>query len=377
MAMTLRPYQAEARDAVLHEWEQGRKRTLLVLPTGCGKTVVFSKVAEDRVNRGGRVLVMAHRGELLDQAADKIRQVTGIECAYEKASASALGSILPITVGSVQSLCQERRLSRFPRDYYSSIIVDEAHHCLSDSYQRVLAYFSEADVLGVTATADRADKRNLGTFFDSQAYEYTMTQAIREGYLCPIKAQMIPLQLDISEVGVSNGDYNVGEIGNALEPYLRQIAGAVALPCLRKDFTVDEYMLYEAKALGAAAALLICAILDEVQIRDYIQICDALGLDALVEAHDEAEAEAALRSGARILGVNNRNLKDFSVDTENSRRLRSLIPPEILFVSESGVRTAGDAAVLREIGADAVLIGEALMRSKDKRQMLKQLKGET
>ena len=228
MAMTLRPYQAEAKDAILREWEQGRKRTLLVLPTGCGKTVVFSKVAEDRVNRGGRVLVMAHRGELLDQAADKIRQATGFECAYEKAGASALGSMFPITVGSVQSLCTERRLSRFPPDYYSSIIVDEAHHCLSDSYQRVLDYFAGADVLGVTATADRGDKRNLGNFFDSLAYEYTMTQAIRDGYLCPIRAQMIPLKLDISGVGLSNGDYNAGEIGIALEPYLRQIAHEIA-----------------------------------------------------------------------------------------------------------------------------------------------------
>ena len=228
MAMTLRPYQAEALEAILQEWDQGRKHTLLVLPTGCGKTVVFSKAAEDRVNRGGRVLILAHRGELLDQAADKIQQVIGIDCAYEKASASALGSPLPITVGSIQSLCQDRRLSQFPSDYYSSIIVDEAHHCLSDSYQRVLKHFPEAYVLGVTATPDRADKRNLGLFFDSQAYEYTMTQAIREGYLCPIKAQMIPLELDISEVGVSNGDYNAGEIGHALEPYLRQIAQEIA-----------------------------------------------------------------------------------------------------------------------------------------------------
>ena len=200
MAMTLRPYQAEARDAILQEWDQGRKRTLLVLPTGCGKTIVFSKVAEDQVKRGGKVLVIAHRGELLDQAADKIRRVTGYECAYEKAGSSAFGSILPITVGSVQSLCQERRLSQYPGDYYSSIIVDEAHHCLSDSYQRVLDHFHSANVLGVTATADRADKRNLGTFFDSQAYEYTMTQAIRDGYLCPIRAQMIPLKVDISGI---------------------------------------------------------------------------------------------------------------------------------------------------------------------------------
>ena len=159
------------------------------------------------------------------------------------------------------------------------------------------------------------------------------------------------------------------------DAYLRQIAGAVALPCLRKDFTVDEYMLYEAKTLGAAAALLICAILDEVQIRDYIQICDALGLDALVEAHDEAEAEAALRSGARILGVNNRNLKDFSVDPGNSRRLRELIPRDVLFVSESGVKSEEDVAGLRSLGADAVLIGETLMRAPDKRAKLAELRG--
>lgn len=228
MAMTLRPYQAEAKEAILHEWSEGRRRTLLVLPTGCGKTVVLAKVAEDQVEHGGRVLIMAHRGELLDQAADKVKQVTGIDCAYEKAGASSLGSWMPITVGSVQSLCQEKRLQQFPPDYYSSVIVDEAHHCLSDSYQRVLEHFSDANVLGVTATPDRGDMRNLGRFFDSRAYEYTMSQAIREKYLCPVKAQMIPLKLDISDVGVSNGDYNVGEIGTALEPYLRQIAHEIA-----------------------------------------------------------------------------------------------------------------------------------------------------
>ena len=228
MAMELRPYQAEARDAILHEWSEGHKRTLLVLPTGCGKTVCFASVINERVRNGEKALVMAHRGELLDQAADKIRQVTGLECAYEKAGESSLGSMFPVTVGSVQSLCQEKRLQQFPTDYFSTIIVDEAHHCLSDSYQRVLSHFSEADVLGVTATPDRGDLRNLGQYFDSSAYEYTMTQAIREHYLCPVKAQMIPLSLDIRDVGVSNGDYNAGEIGMALEPYLRQIAQEIA-----------------------------------------------------------------------------------------------------------------------------------------------------
>ena len=160
------------------------------------------------------------------------------------------------------------------------------------------------------------------------------------------------------------------------DAYLRQIAEAVSIPCLRKDFTVDEYMLYEAKTLGASAALLICAILDKNQLRDYIEICDGLGLSALVEAHDEAEAELALSVGARIIGVNNRNLKDFSVDPGNSRALRNLIPPSVLFVSESGVKTAGDVKTLREIGADAVLIGETLMRAKDKTAKLAELKGE-
>lgn len=159
------------------------------------------------------------------------------------------------------------------------------------------------------------------------------------------------------------------------DEYLRDIAANVSLPCLRKDFTVDEYMLYEAKLLGASAALLICAILDEKQVKDYIQICDGLGLSALVEAHDEGEVEAALKAGARIVGVNNRNLKDFSVDTGNSRRLRALIPKDVLFVSESGVKDAGDAQAARDMGADAVLVGEAMMRAADKAAKLAELRG--
>lgn len=160
------------------------------------------------------------------------------------------------------------------------------------------------------------------------------------------------------------------------DKYLKDIAEAVSIPCLRKDFTVDEYMIYEAKLLGASAVLLICSILSEEQIKEYIGICDRLGLSALVEAHDGEEVEMALRAGARMIGVNNRNLKDFSVDTENSRRLRQMIPPEILFVSESGVGSAEDVSSLRGIGADAVLIGETLMRAADKKAKLRELKGE-
>lgn len=159
------------------------------------------------------------------------------------------------------------------------------------------------------------------------------------------------------------------------DEYLREIAEAVRIPCLRKDFTVDEYMIYEAKLLGASAVLLICSILSGEQIGEYIALCDELGLSALVEAHDESEVEAALHAGARIIGVNNRNLKDFTMDTENSRRLRRLIPTEVLFVSESGVRDAADVKRLREIGADAALIGETLMRAEDKRKKLAELCG--
>ncbi|MDO5124173.1 MAG: indole-3-glycerol phosphate synthase TrpC [Eubacteriales bacterium] len=159
------------------------------------------------------------------------------------------------------------------------------------------------------------------------------------------------------------------------DEYLKEIASIVSIPCLRKDFTVDEYMIYEAKVLGASAVLLICSILSEEKLREYIELCDELGLSALVEAHDEAEVSVALKTGARIIGVNNRNLKDFSVNTDNSIKLRGLIPENVLFVSESGVSSAEDIEKLREIGADAVLIGETLMRATDKKSKLNDLRG--
>lgn len=229
--MQLRPYQAEAKDAILQEWRVGHQRTLLVLPTGCGKTVVFAKVTEEQVKKGGRVLIMAHRGELLTQAADKLKSATGLDSVLEKAESTCLGSPIPVTIGSVQSLAQERRLARFPGDYFSDIIVDEAHHCLSDSYRRILDHFPNANVLGVTATPDRGDMKNLGEFFDSRAYEYTMTRAIKEKYLCPVKAQLIPLELDIQNVAVSGGDFKADDVGNALEPYLAQIAREMVHYC--------------------------------------------------------------------------------------------------------------------------------------------------
>lgn len=228
--MELRPYQEEARQAVLREWED-KSRTLLVLPTGCGKTIVFAKVAEDRVRAGGRVLILAHRGELLEQAADKIAKSTGLRCAVEKAEESCLGSWYRITVGSVQTLTREARLRRFPPDYFGTIIIDEAHHCVSDSYQRVLRHFEAAKVLGVTATPDRGDMKNLGSYFESLAYEYTLPKAIRSGYLCPIKALTVPLKLDLTGVGMQSGDFKAGDLGTALDPYLYQIAEEMAIYC--------------------------------------------------------------------------------------------------------------------------------------------------
>ena len=158
------------------------------------------------------------------------------------------------------------------------------------------------------------------------------------------------------------------------DEYLREIASVVKIPVLRKDFVVDEYMIYEAKTLGAGAVLLICAILDPETLRHYISICDDLGMSALVEAHNEHEIKQALKSGARIIGVNNRNLHDFSVDTHNSSRLRELVPDNIIFISESGVSSPQDVKAVHDMGANAVLIGEALMRADDKRAKLRELK---
>lgn len=152
--------------------------------------------------------------------------------------------------------------------------------------------------------------------------------------------------------------------------YLAEISSAVSLPCLRKDFVVDEYMIYEAKTLGAAAVLLICSILSQSQLQEYLRLCDKLGLSALTETHSEEEVLTAIDAGARIIGINNRNLKDFSVNLDNSRSLRTLIPPDRIFVAESGISSTEDILALSEIGADAVLVGEALMRSPDKKALL-------
>ena len=159
------------------------------------------------------------------------------------------------------------------------------------------------------------------------------------------------------------------------DEYLAEISNAVKIPVLRKDFTVDEYMIYQAKTLGASAVLLICSILSKEQLSEYLGIAHSLGLSALVEAHDEDEVRTALSVGAGIIGVNNRDLRTFTVDINNSARLRKLVPPEVLFVSESGIKTAADIEALRSNGTNAVLIGETLMRSPDKKAALDELRG--
>ncbi|MEJ8789153.1 DEAD/DEAH box helicase [Dorea sp. ICN-14282] len=236
--MELRPYQQEAKEAIFRSWDEGIQKTLLVLPTGCGKTIVFAKVAEECVRQGDRVLILAHRGELLEQAADKIGKSTGLGCATEKAEETCLGSWFRITVGSVQSLMRESRLNRFDDDYFNTIIIDEAHHCISDSYQRVLNHFHDAKVLGVTATPDRGDMKNLGSVFENLSYEYTLPKAIKEGYLSPIKAVTIPLQVDLTGVGVQSGDFKAGDLGTALDPYLEQIAEEMKKYCADKKTVV-------------------------------------------------------------------------------------------------------------------------------------------
>lgn len=238
MGQELRPYQQQARDRIHAEWDAGHTRTLLVLPTGTGKTIVFASVAADQVRAGDRVLILAHRGELLEQAADKLQRSTGLVSAVEKAESTCLDSWFRVVVGSVQTLQRTARLERFPQDYFGTIIIDEAHHAITDGYRRILDYFSGAKVLGVTATPDRGDMRNLGEVFDSLAFEYKLTDAIKEGYLCKIMAQTIPLQLDITSVTMSGGDYAVGDLGTALDPYLEQIAAEMARRCKSRKTVV-------------------------------------------------------------------------------------------------------------------------------------------
>ena len=222
--MPLRQYQKEAVDAVLSSWEDGSSRVLISMATGLGKTICFSEVINQSLLKGEHALVLAHRTELLTQAQLKLQMMSGLHSALEKADSHAYGSPEPVVLGSVQTLSNISRLNEYPADYFSHIVVDEAHHTMSPSYLTVLEHFPEAKVLGVTATPNRADKKNLGQFYEKLAYEYNLRDGIRDGWLCPIKAQMIPLKVDLRDVAITNGDYSASGLGSALDPYLEMIA---------------------------------------------------------------------------------------------------------------------------------------------------------
>lgn len=229
--MALRPYQLNAVKAVHKEWNSGNKNTLVVMPTGTGKTIVFSQIVKDQVAKGEKVLILAHREELLKQAADKLKASSGMESALEKAANTSIGSGLDVVVGSVQTLRQKSRLEKFSKDYFGTIIIDEAHHSAADSYKNILEYFNQAKVLGVTATPDRADMKSLSDVFDSLAFEYKLPEAINDGYLCKIRTKTIPLKVDISKVHTLAGDFNPNELGQALDLYLEAIADSIVKEC--------------------------------------------------------------------------------------------------------------------------------------------------
>ena len=286
--MQLRDYQEQAVKAVFAEWANGRPKTLLVCPTGTGKTVIFSEIVRRIVAAGKRVLVLAHREELLNQAAEKIETLTGCMTALEKGTQTSLHSMAPITIASVQTLSRESRLQAFDHDHFDTVIIDEAHHALSPTYRRIIDYF-QAKYLGVTATPDRGDKKKLGEIFDSLAFEYSTITAINQGYLVPIIAKQIPLKIDISQVGRSGGDYAAGDSGHAIEPYLSEIAREVKPLCPDRKIVMflplidtSRKMVKALQDIGIAAAEVNGESADRAEIiRDfergkYSVLCNAM-----------------------------------------------------------------------------------------------------
>ena len=238
MGVALRGYQNEAVEAIRDEWADGNKSTLLVMATGTGKTTVFGEVARRSMEKGNGVLVLAHRGELIDQAASRLSHMCGCPAEVEKADrhyGDIGGDDMPLCVASVQTL-QGDRLERFPLESFKVLVVDEAHHAVAESYRRIIDRHKDAGgyLLGVTATADRADKRGLADVFDSIAYEYSLPKAISEGYLVPIRAHCIPIRIDLNSVKVSHGDFQAEELGHTLDQYLPEIAKEMAVECAGK-----------------------------------------------------------------------------------------------------------------------------------------------
>lgn len=244
-----RPYQQKAAAAIHREWDAGNKKTLVVMPTGTGKTIVFASIVNDQVAEGEHVLILAHREELLQQASDKLKMVTGLETALEKAQNSALDSDKMVVVASVQTLSKQNRLMKYPRDYFGTIIIDEAHHTAAKTYKGILAHFIDAKVLGVTATPDRSDMKSLSDIFDSLAFEYKLPDAIREGYLCKINTKTIPVEVDISKVHINAGDFSAQDLGNVLDLYLDTIADAIVRECQNRKTVIFTPLVRISKRL--------------------------------------------------------------------------------------------------------------------------------
>lgn len=238
LVINQRPYQKEAEAAIHKEWNDGNKKTLVVMPTGTGKTIVFASIVKDQVAKGERVLILAHREELLKQAADKLMMVTALDTALEKAKDTAVDSDKNVVVASVQTLARKSRLNRYSKDYFGTIIIDEAHHTAAKSYNTILEYFNDAKVLGVTATPDRSDMKSLSTIFDSLAFEYKLPDAIKDGYLCEIATKTIPVKVDISNVHMAAGDFSAKELGSALDAYLDVIADAIVKECKNRKTVI-------------------------------------------------------------------------------------------------------------------------------------------
>lgn len=244
-----RPYQQKAAAAIHREWDAGNKKTLVVMPTGTGKTIVFASIVNDQVAKGEHVLILAHREELLQQASDKLKMVTGLETALEKAQNSALDSDKMVVVASVQTLSKQNRLMKYPRDYFGTIIIDEAHHTAAKTYKGILEHFIDAKVLGVTATPDRSDMKSLSDIFDSLAFEYKLPDAIREGYLCKINTKTIPVEVDISKVHINAGDFSAQDLGNILDLYLDTIADAIVRECQNRKTVIFTPLVRISKRL--------------------------------------------------------------------------------------------------------------------------------
>ena len=246
MLYTLRPYQQQSVDSIEETLQNGNRSALVVVPTGGGKTIIFSSVIEDEVNAGGRVLVLAHRNKLLEQAHDKLLASCEIDASYD----GKTGGDERVVISSIQAMSRETRLNSYPSDYFSMIIVDEAHHIASPSYKKVIEHFSEAKLVGVTATPVRGDKTDVGDLFDEVCYRYEMLDAIHDGYLSPLHIKKCPLNIDISNVHMQSGDFSVGELGDALDPYLRRIADEIKINASDRKIIVFVPLVSTAQKLS-------------------------------------------------------------------------------------------------------------------------------